>query len=397
MTNHRTPRKISLVMLPFLLAICIAPTICDPCYAYAANTSSDKALTAGVANSQSESSASYRILFNANGGKGSMEDQDMVYDEQQGLFKNNYTRKGYTFAGWNTAEDGNGTSYQDEETVQNLTDQNRVDVILYAQWTPIVYSIQYDLDGGFIRGGAHNPRTYTAEDSFTLLEPEKEDYNFEGWTGTGCEVPQTDVHIGPDDIGDREYKANLELKKYSVIFDTNGGSKVPEQVVTIHGKAKKPVVILTDADGQKIDDSIVSVDYSNNTNAGTATITVTGKGNYSDADPVKVSFRYMAASSDLRKTKIIKSISEQPYTGSYVQLGDDDLKEILYTDSKTDPRDLEPGKDFVVSGYKNNIKKGTAKVTLKGIGAFGGTKTLNFKIIEKQGDYKGALIGDKWQ
>ena len=84
-------------------------------------------------------------------------------------------------------------------------------------------------------------------------------------------------------------------------------------------------------------------------------------------------------------------------SGSYVQLGDDDLKEILYTDSKTDPRDLEPGKDFVVSGYKNNIKKGTAKVTLKGIGAFGGTKTLNFKIIDKQGDYKGALIGDKWQ
>ena len=56
-----------------------------------------------------------------------------------------------------------------------------------------------------------------------------------------------------------------------------------------------------------------------------------------------------------------------------------------------------PVKQFKISGYKNNIKKGTAKVTVKGIGAFAGTKTLNFKIIEKKGDYKGALIGDKWQ
>ena len=173
---------------------------------------------------------------------------------------------------------------------------------------------------------------------------------------------------------------------------------------TTKKKLKKPSVTVIDVDGKKLKaktdytvGETVTYAQGNTDESGEVFITITGKGNYSDADPVKVSFRYMAASSDLRKTKIIKSISEQPYTGSYVQLGDDDLKEILYTDSKTDPRDLEPGKDFVVSGYKNNIKKGTAKVTLKGIGAFGGTKTLNFKIIEKQGDYKGALIGDKWQ
>ena len=46
---------------------------------------------------------------------------------------------------------------------------------------------------------------------------------------------------------------------------------------------------------------------------------------------------------------------------------------------------------------KNNKKKGTAKVTLTGLGTYAGTKTLTFRIKEKKGDYKGALIGGNWQ
>lgn len=41
---------------------------------------------------------------------------------------------------------------------------------------------------------------------------------------------------------------------------------------------------------------------------------------------------------------------------------------------------LELGKDFVVIGYKNNIKAGNAKVTIRGIGNYGKTATLTFKI-----------------
>ena len=93
----------------------------------------------------------------------------------------------------------------------------------------------------------------------------------------------------------------------------------------------------------------------------------------------------------------MRSISDQTYTGSMVRLGNRDLDGILYTGSKSAPVYLAYGKDFAVSGYKNNIKKGTAKVMLKGIGAYAGTKTLTFKIKEKQVDYKGALVGDSWQ
>ena len=51
----------------------------------------------------------------------------------------------------------------------------------------------------------------------------------------------------------------------------------------------------------------------------------------------------------------------------------------------------------VTSSYKDNKRKGMAKVTLKGIGAYAGTKTLSFKIVEKNVNYKGVLLGADWR
>ena len=45
------------------------------------------------------------------------------------LTANAFTRDGYTFAGWNTAKDGSGTSYKDKAEVKL-----EGDMTLYAQW-----------------------------------------------------------------------------------------------------------------------------------------------------------------------------------------------------------------------------------------------------------------------
>lgn len=36
--------------------------------------------------------------------------------------------------------------------------------------------------------------------------------------------------------------------------------------------------------------------------------------------------------------------------------------------------------DFEIIGYSNNVKKGTAKVTIRGKGKYSGVKTISFKI-----------------
>jgi uncharacterized repeat protein (TIGR02543 family) len=74
----------------------------------------------------------YTVVFNANGGAGSMPNQTMTYDTFANLSANTYAYAGHTFAGWNTNADGTGTSYADGENVKNLAESG--EVTLYAQW-----------------------------------------------------------------------------------------------------------------------------------------------------------------------------------------------------------------------------------------------------------------------
>ena len=76
----------------------------------------------------------YKVLFDANGGEGSMEPQDMVYDEPQALFANAFEREGYEFIGWSTDPEGGDVVYSDGERVSNLTAEPNGEVTLYAQW-----------------------------------------------------------------------------------------------------------------------------------------------------------------------------------------------------------------------------------------------------------------------
>ncbi len=55
------------------------------------------------------------------------------------------------------------------------------DTTLIAKWKIITYSIQYDLDGGYLAEGDDNPAFYTVEDTITLSAPLKDGYAFQGW------------------------------------------------------------------------------------------------------------------------------------------------------------------------------------------------------------------------
>lgn len=79
----------------------------------------------------------YRVSFDANGGDGSMESQDMVYGQPQSLAACAFTRTGYSFTGWATTPDGSGERYDDEEVVSNLATEAGATVTLYAQWESV--------------------------------------------------------------------------------------------------------------------------------------------------------------------------------------------------------------------------------------------------------------------
>lgn len=76
----------------------------------------------------------YTISYNANGGTGTMDSVNAICDTGWALSANSFTKTDYTFAGWNTAVDGSGSSYADEELIPGGTFSNGQTLTLYAQW-----------------------------------------------------------------------------------------------------------------------------------------------------------------------------------------------------------------------------------------------------------------------
>lgn len=76
----------------------------------------------------------YTVVFNANGGSRTMDDQGMIYDKPAALTQNAFTKAGYNFAGWSDSEDG-AVKYPDGTSVKNMTTENRKTITLYAVWT----------------------------------------------------------------------------------------------------------------------------------------------------------------------------------------------------------------------------------------------------------------------
>lgn len=82
----------------------------------------------------------YTITYNANGGSGSNQTQDVTYDTSfTTLNSSTFTRTGYTLSSWNTSADGSGTKYATNTSNTWTTDSN---ITLYAIWTPKTYSAQ---------------------------------------------------------------------------------------------------------------------------------------------------------------------------------------------------------------------------------------------------------------
>lgn len=78
--------------------------------------------------------AIYKIRFDANGGTGTMADQNHTYDRKQALTANTFAREGYRFTGWNTRGDGKGKAFTDKQAVTNLLTHDGATGVLYAQW-----------------------------------------------------------------------------------------------------------------------------------------------------------------------------------------------------------------------------------------------------------------------
>ena len=160
--------------------------------------------------------ADYTVTLNGNGGQGGT--SLISYAHGRGaILPTDWTRTGYTFAGWYEKADCTGTA------VTIIPADATGNKEYWAGWTPISYSITYVLDGGNVSG---NPTSYTIESSaITLNNPTREGYTFTGWSGTDLTGNNhMSVTIASGSTGHRTYTAHWKLAGYTVTLHTNGGT-----------------------------------------------------------------------------------------------------------------------------------------------------------------------------
>lgn len=150
--------------------------------------------------------------------------------------------------------------------------------------------------------------------------------------------------------------ATLTLEATSCIYD---------------GTAKIPVVTVKDGDTRLILNEDYAVNYSNNTNVGTATITIVGKGNYIGT----LEEQFGITPKNINTATVLLEET------SYIYDGTEKTPTVTVKNGDTT---LTLNEDYTIK-YTNNTNAGTATIIIIGKGNYAETSNVAFKI--EKGNY----------
>lgn len=172
---------------------------------------------------------------------------------------------------------------------------------------------------------------------------------------------------------------NCRFQIEALDLEQADGLNVTVTDVCYNKKKKQQIPSVTVKVGKKTlkKDRDYSLTYSNHEAVGELdgenppTVTITGKGNYSNA--INRQFRiYQTAIS----SAYAQGIEKQFYTGTTLE------PPLVLKATKKSQDTLKEGVDYTIC-YENNVKVGTAKIVINGCGKYGGSRTVKFIILPK--------------
>lgn len=168
----------------------------------------------------------YKMIHKANGGTGSDVTTSHSFNGTYTVKgSNTFTRKGYSFNGWNTAANGSGASYSAGQTG---TCTWAYDVTLYAQWKANTYKVTVNPSGGKYNNTTNaTVHSVTTGNSVNITNPTRTGYTFKGWTISSNDATITDITNGKNVkvlSTDVTLTANWQQNNYTVTYHSNGGS-----------------------------------------------------------------------------------------------------------------------------------------------------------------------------
>lgn len=216
----------------------------------------------------------FTVRYNANGGKGTMEDQPFQYTGTENVYlnPNAFVCPGYRFLGWSETADGTGTSYADQAKFQGVTHyqgkeiKNDATITLYAQWKELpkitIDYTPFPEDLGTVTLNTAQAKEPLEEalaplSIYTVSEtgsPDRQVHRFQGATAQpkdGCTFKgwydqqenqcSKDLSFVPQAGRDNLYQSGsyvavFEAEQYTLHFDANGGEGTMGDLTYTHGQ-----------------------------------------------------------------------------------------------------------------------------------------------------------------
>lgn len=167
----------------------------------------------------------YSVVFDGNGNTviGSMDAESFEYDEEKALTENVFEKIGYNFVDWcsmlnpetNKCTD-EAVHYTDKQLVANLTDEDNSIITIYANWTPITYTVTFNGNAATSGETEDQQFDYDEEKALTANGFTKIGYDFNGW----CDAWNTEANAcatNANSYSDEQVVSNLTTTDNSTI------------------------------------------------------------------------------------------------------------------------------------------------------------------------------------
>ncbi len=144
----------------------------------------------------------YTIIYNANGGSGSLTGQKVEIDESVTLASSGFTKDGYTLLGWATNASASAPEYQLGQTVSHLAAGGTI--TLYAVWEEAIFNVTFD---NLIDFDAYNKSLSSTKGTVTNIT----DTGFTITSVDGVSEATLSSHYFEVDAG-KKYKIDIDIE-----------------------------------------------------------------------------------------------------------------------------------------------------------------------------------------
>lgn len=158
----------------------------------------------------------YKINYELYGGI--MDGAETTYTVEDEFILETPIKSGYIFEGW-------FANKIFTKSVVSIEQGTIGDKTVYAKWKPIVYTINYTLNGG--ENSPLNSVTYMADKNVILHNPKRKGYTFNGWMSDNEIIAE----LNAAENGDVELIALWTANEYTITVNPNNGDTVYRQTI----------------------------------------------------------------------------------------------------------------------------------------------------------------------